>query len=233
MGAKASKPAQTASRRFPTRSPGGAVPPRGPGPASSRQAEPKGVKDEAIRADSRDPDFDLNASTNPAYSERLRKMGVATPFPTLSNSSTAGPFSLPASSSAAASASPSTYTQTSASISPPSAAPSRAPPPNRTSTTSFYPPPSQNRTLNALEARRNLQARADAEFKDPSQGREFLDAATLRRALLLQNRGVAAADIEATLRLKSGVVARLGPRGVAVPVEGASMNKQTWGGLHE
>ncbi|KAI1751869.1 hypothetical protein F4782DRAFT_503430 [Xylaria castorea] len=222
MGAKASKPAQAASRKFPTRTPGSAVPPRAPGGAA-RQAEPKGVKDEAIRADGRDPDLDLDASMNAAYSERLRKMGVATPFPTLSNSSTAGPYSSPSSSS--------TYTETSSSLSPPKAAPSRSPGSNTTSTTAFYPPPSRNRTLNALEARRDLQARADAEFEDASRPREFLDAALLRKALLLQNSGMEARDIEARLRLKSGVVARLGPRGVAVPVGGA--DKLIWGGMME
>ncbi|KAI1740306.1 hypothetical protein F4680DRAFT_115642 [Xylaria scruposa] len=215
MGAKASKPAQAASRKFPTRPPGSAVPPR-----AARRAEPKSIKDEAIRADGRDPDLDLDASTNAAYSERLRKMGVATPFPTLSNSSTAGPFSSPSSSS--------TYTETSSSLSPPKAA---SPNTTTSTTTAFYPPPSRNRTLNALEARRDLQARAEAEFEDPSLGREFLDAGLLRKALLLLNSGVEARDIEAKLKLRSGVVARLGPRGVAVPVVGAA--KQTWGGLHE
>ncbi|TGJ88480.1 hypothetical protein E0Z10_g312 [Xylaria hypoxylon] len=210
--------------------PGSAVPPRGPGGLNARGTEPKAAKDEAIRSDGRDPDFDLNASTNPGYSERLRKMGVVTPFPTLSNSSTAGPVAYPSQSS---SASPSTYTQTSSSISSPSPASPRYPTSNTTNTTPFYPPPSRNRTLNALEARRDLQARAEAEFEDASRGREFLDAGTLRRALLLKNRGVAAEAIEARLQLRSGVVARLGPRGVTVPVEGAMMNKQTWGGLHE
>ncbi|KAK5631575.1 hypothetical protein RRF57_007289 [Xylaria bambusicola] len=172
MGAKASKPARTASRKFPTRAPGNAVPPRPTGVPHAKQAEPRTVKDEAIRSDGRDPDLDLDASANPAYSERLRQMGVATPFPTLSNSSTVGPFSSP---------SPSTYTQTSSSLSPPSQTPSRSSPPNTTTTTPFYPPPSQNRTLNALEARRELQARADEEFQDPSRGREFLDVGTLGR----------------------------------------------------
>ncbi|KAI0855875.1 hypothetical protein F4860DRAFT_494864 [Xylaria cubensis] len=217
MGAKASKPAQAASRKFPTRTPGSAVPPRAPGGAA-RQAAPRGIKDEAIRADGRDPDLDLDASTDAVYSERLRKMGVATPFPTLSNSSTAGPFSSPSSSS--------TYTETSSSLSPP-----KARSPNTTSTTAFYPPPARNRTLNALEARRDLQARAEAEFEDASRGREFLDAGLLRKALVLLNSGVEARDIEAKLKLKSGVVARLGPRGLAVPVGGAA--KQTWGGLQE
>ncbi|KAI1182668.1 hypothetical protein F5B17DRAFT_419418 [Nemania serpens] len=224
MGARASKPAQTASRRFPTRAPGSAVPPRESGVAHARRTGPKGAKDEAILADGRDPDLD--ASTDPVYSERLRQMGVVTPFPTLSNSSTAGPFSSP-------SASPSTHVQTSSSLSSPSSTPSRSPTSNTATTTSYYPSSSQNRTLNALEARRQLQARAEAEFEDPSRGREFLDAGTLRKALILQNLDIDAGEIEARLRLKSGVVARLGPRGVAVPAEGASMSKQTWGGLHE
>ncbi|KAI2638377.1 hypothetical protein GGS21DRAFT_548872 [Xylaria nigripes] len=193
MGAKASKPAQTASRRFPTRAPG-----TSPGPVADLDASPP----------------------NKQYSERLRKMGVATPQPTYSHSSTAGPFSGP-------SPAPSTYTQTSSSLSPPSHQPrSQAAP-------SYYPTSSQNRTLNALEARRELQARADAEFNDMSRGREFLDAPTLRRALALQARGVSARDIEATLRLKSGVVARLGTPGVFVPVEGSATIKQAWGPLLE
>lgn len=174
----------------------------------------------AIRADGRDPDFDLDASANPAYSERLRKMGVVTPFPTLSNSSTAGSFSAPSSSP--------TYTETSSSLSRPKAAPASS---NTSSPTAFYPPPSRNRTLSALEARRDLQARAETEFGDPSRGREFLDAGLLRKALLLLNSGMKAKEIEARLRLKSGVVARLGPRGVAVPIGGTE--RQTWGGLHE
>lgn len=153
-------------------------------------------------------------------------MGVATPHPTLSNSSTVGPFSAPASSSAS-SASPSTYTQTSSSLSPPSH--SR----ERPHTTSYHPSPSQNRTLNALEARGHLQERADAEFEDPTKGREFLDAGMLRKMLLLQNRGMEAREIESRLKLKSGVVARLGPKGITIPVEGAALNKQTWGGLTE
>jgi hypothetical protein len=96
------------------------------------------------------------------------------------------------------------------------------------------PPPSQNQTLNALQVRRELQERADAEFENAySGGREFLDAATLRKMLILQACGVESRDIEARLRLKSGVVARLGPPGVAAAVETATMNKQTWGGLAE
>lgn len=155
-------------------------------------------------------------------------MGVATPFPTLSNSSTAaGPFSKPA-----PPPSPSTYTQTSSSLSPPSTQQPQTQTQGTTTTTAYSTPP-QNRTLNALERRRQLQARADVEFEDGSGRREFLDAGTVRRALALLHKGTAPGDIEAALKLKPGVVARLGPRGVAVPVETAGMNKQTWGGLSE
>ncbi|KAI1827792.1 hypothetical protein F4861DRAFT_289654 [Xylaria intraflava] len=216
MGAKASKPAQTASRRFPTRTP---IPPQHQASAKPRHPEPeKTVKDNTTRPETQDPVPDLNASENQTYSRRLREMGIVTPQPTRSNSSTANPFT---------GASASTYTQTSPNLPPSQPANKSASQPP------LYPPSTQNRTLNALEARRALQARAEAEFHDPSRGREFLDAGTLRKALLLRARGTATAEIEGTLRLKSGVVARLGPVGVVVPVEGAEMNRQTWGGLHE
>ncbi|KAI0198378.1 hypothetical protein F4808DRAFT_462846 [Astrocystis sublimbata] len=244
MGAKASKPAQAASRKFPTRAPGSAVPPpppptSGPGYAAraGRQAGAKSAKDDAIRRDGQDPDLDpshdLNASTNAPYAERLRKMGVATPFPTLSKSSTAGPYTGPSPSS--------TYTEISSSLSSPKTGTTTTTTTTSTSTsstnptsnpqTAFHPAAPRNRTLSALEARRDLQARAEAEFADPSRGREFLDAGLLRKVLLLHNSGAEAADIEARLGLKKGVVKRLGPRGVAVPIVGAA--KQTWGGLHE
>ncbi|KAI1172474.1 hypothetical protein F4777DRAFT_561436 [Nemania sp. FL0916] len=244
MGARASKPAQTVSRKFPTRAPGGAVPPRGPAAgatqtqAQSRRAgEPKSVKDEAIRADGLDPDLtldlDARASANPGFSARLHQMGIVSPAPTLSHSSTVA-RSTPNTPTPLNPNTTTTHTTTTHTIiNPSSSSPSSPPPfPNTRTTTSSQQQP--NRTLNALEARRLLQQRAEAEFIDGSQhGREFLDAATIRRALLLQNRGDQPADIEKRLRLRAGVVARLGPRGVAVPVEGASLNKQTWGGLHE
>ncbi|KAI5864764.1 hypothetical protein GGS23DRAFT_595463 [Durotheca rogersii] len=87
MGAKASKPAQSAIRKFPSRPTANAPPHARPRPPSGR-AEPRAssVKDDAIRADGIDPD--PNPLTNPAFSQRLKQMGVATPNPTLSNSST-------------------------------------------------------------------------------------------------------------------------------------------------
>ncbi|KAK7983911.1 hypothetical protein PG989_011313 [Apiospora arundinis] len=102
MGSKASKPAQAATRKFPSRAPGSAPPPtsfsrpaeapRNTATAQSssgdrRRAAPKASlnKDDAIRRDAMDP----NPITDAAFSQRLRQMGIATPNPTMSNSSTA------------------------------------------------------------------------------------------------------------------------------------------------
>ncbi len=75
-----------------------------------------------------------------------------------------------------------------------------------------------------LEARRRLQGEADAELdnrgRSADQGREFLDAATIRRILVLRARGVGPSAIESKLHLKPGVVGRLGPPGVVAPLGG-------------
>lgn len=141
----------------------------------------------AIKRDSIDPD--PNPLTNAAFSQRLKQMGVATPNPTLSNSSTASPYP----------------------VFPGDPGP-RGP--------SNYPAAAQNRTLGVLEARQRLQDQATLEFEQPGRGREFLDVGTLKQMLMMQARGSAPADIEKRLRLKSGVVGRLGPRGVTLPVAG-------------
>ena len=95
------------------------------------------------------------------------------------------------------------------------AGPERAPGPQ-------YAAPSKNPTLASLEARRHLQRRADAEFdamgRKGSPGREFLDVGTICRALAMRERGVGAGKIEERLRLKPGVVARLGRAGVVAPL---------------
>ncbi|KAI0837510.1 hypothetical protein F5Y06DRAFT_297367 [Hypoxylon sp. FL0890] len=182
MGAKTSKPAKAATRKFPTRAPGSAVPPHArPSPAAQRSSEPRAsfAKDDAIKADGADPD--PNPMTNPAFSKRLQQMGVATPNPTFSNSSTASPYPV---------------------------FPDQEPQgPN-------YPAPAQNPTLSALEARQRLQEAAQLEFERPGQGKEFLDVGILKQILIMQARGAPAPDIEKRLRLKSGVVNRLGPKGV-------------------
>ncbi|KAI2472535.1 hypothetical protein F4781DRAFT_342254 [Annulohypoxylon bovei var. microspora] len=93
MGAKASKPVQSATRKFPTRAPGNAAPPHTrPQPSAQPRSDPRAsfVKDDAIKADSINPD--PNPMINAAFSQRLKQMGVATPNPTLSNSSTASSY---------------------------------------------------------------------------------------------------------------------------------------------
>ncbi|KAK8074891.1 hypothetical protein PG997_009554 [Apiospora hydei] len=193
MGAKASKPAQAATRKFPSRAPGSAPPPtsfsrpaeapRTPtakGGSDRRAAAPKASmnKDDAIRQDAMDP----NPITDAAFSQRLRQMGIATPNPTMSNSSTASPVAGPSSHSVS------------------------------------RPTPQQNTTLNALDARRRIQESVDVQAQNPSAGREYVDVGVLRQVLMMRDRGYAAPDIEKRLRLKSGVVARVGPPGVIAPL---------------
>jgi hypothetical protein len=114
---------------------------------------------------------------DPAFSQRLQQMGIATPNPTLSNSSIANPAS-------GSELGPS------------------------------YPSPSNNATLNAIEARNRLQAQADSQLESMKDGRDLVDVGTLRQAIIWRQDGIAAEDIEKRLRLKRGVVAKLGPPGV-------------------
>ncbi|KAM0335527.1 hypothetical protein ACHAQA_000575 [Verticillium albo-atrum] len=91
MGSSSSKAASGAARKFPTRTPGAAVPPAAA--RQPRQAPPRPqastTKDEAIRADAADPEVTAD------FSARLHQMGIAQPNPTYSPSSTA--HSIPAS----------------------------------------------------------------------------------------------------------------------------------------
>ncbi|RYP03950.1 hypothetical protein DL764_004784 [Monosporascus ibericus] len=200
MGAKASKPAQSATRKFPTRAPGSAVPPPPPRapPATASRPQASFTKDDVITADGMDPHSipDPNPNQDAAFSSRLRQMGVATPNPTLSNSSTARPFAQ-------------------------QPGPGRPPHPNSSPDPSYPAAPGNNATLGTLEARRRLQERAQAEAEVPGSAREFLDVGTLRQVLNLRARGTPAGEIEARLRLKGGVVARLGKPGIVVPLNGA------------
>lgn len=90
-----------------------------------------------------------------------------------------------------------------------------------------------NPTLSVLAARRRIQAeQADeadgggaaagpgATPSSAASGREFLSAPTIRDILVLRDRGVDAAAIEARLHLKPGVVARLGPAGLVAALGG-------------
>jgi hypothetical protein len=81
-----------------------------------------------------------------------------------------------------------------------------------------FPSSANNTTLGALDARRQLQERADREFealgRSTGQGREFLDIASIRKVLLLRQQGAKSSDIETQMKLKKGILDRLGPIGV-------------------
>lgn len=225
MGASGSKAAQQTVRKFPTRAPGSSPaattnptarasphPPRAASDGAQSSSQPRasytkddgrfpeameqvtrrqyGNTDEdlAIRADSTNPN---SSEFSPDFVARLQKMGIVQPNPTYSPSSKASPF--PDASGI-----------------------------NQSVSAPRFPSSSSNRTLGVLEVRRQLEARAKEELenmgKSTDKGREFLDIGTVRQILVLRQGGVSPADIESRLRLKPGVVARLGPQGVVAPV---------------
>jgi len=143
---------------------------------------------QAIRADSVDPSgFE---SVNPAFADRLKQMGAVQPNPIHSPSSTVSQFS-------------------------------HEYPSAKTFSKPRFAPALGNTTLGVLEARRRIEKQAKQELENVgragSQGREFLDVATVRKVLMMRQRGDSAAEIESTLRIKPGVVARLGPSGLVAP----------------
>ncbi|TLS22631.1 uncharacterized protein PpBr36_05738 [Pyricularia pennisetigena] len=127
-----------------------------------------------------------------AFADRLRQIGAVQPNPTLSHSSTFAQRQGGGPSAA--------YTHPSSAV-------------------------AQNTTLSALAARHRIQEQADREFaamgRAGFEGRELLDAATIRDVLIMRSRGIAPDRIEERLRLKQGVVRRLGPPGMVAAL-GAS-----------
>ncbi|CAK7208415.1 hypothetical protein SBRCBS47491_000084 [Sporothrix bragantina] len=206
--AAGASPAQTQTRTRPPRAapapseaPSQAQPPRPPRP---REAEPvPEPESEQIdgAADVKDDDF----------ADRLRQMGIVQPNPTYSPSSTAGPVHLPSSGArptggAEVRGHDADILRQIENHRKQYASPSSA-------TRSAVARP--NTTLTVLEARRRIQDQAAADSESFAQnGREFLSALTLRDALVLRSRGVDSAAIEKRLRLKPGVVARLGNLGL-------------------
>lgn len=81
-----------------------------------------------------------------------------------------------------------------------------------------FPDPRNNPAVVLLRVRQSIQEAADAEFlqtgKSGHQGRRYLDVGTIRQALVLRDQGIKAADIEARLDLKKGVLDRLGRPGI-------------------
>jgi hypothetical protein len=163
----------------------------------------------ALRADAssisqqQDPDY-----IPPDFAARLHKMGIVQPNPLWSPSSIANPF-------------PHVIPKG------PSLSPSAPSPPSAGSAPAgrervVPSPSSRNVTLGVLEARRRLEAQATEQFErrgraSVDQGDELVDVGTLKRALVMRAAGTPAAEIEARLRLKKGVVARLGGVGVVSP----------------
>jgi hypothetical protein len=78
--------------------------------------------------------------------------------------------------------------------------------------------PSSNPALLILQARQQLQDKADRELDGVGrrgfEGREFVDVHALREALILRRKGMNGRDIEGRLGLKGGVLDRLGGMGV-------------------
>jgi hypothetical protein len=82
----------------------------------------------------------------------------------------------------------------------------------------MFPPSRNNPTISALEARRRLQCRADADFEAVGlphhSGRRFVDMRTLLDALRLRDRGMPLSDIERRLGLEARLLNKLGRQGI-------------------
>lgn len=71
--------------------------------------------------------------------------------------------------------------------------------------------------MQVLNRRRDIQRAAESEAAEGETQRSFVDVLTLRRVLVLRDRGVAGEEIEREIGLRRGLVGRLGPRGVVSP----------------
>jgi len=160
----------------------------------------QGPQKEAKKTDKKlQTEINLDAS-DPDFARSLRQLGAVPPNPTLSPSST---FAAHPSSHF-----PNPYGQQGA---------------NTTA-----PPQRLNPALRVLQARAELAGEAEREFleagKRGSAGRRFLDVGTLRSVVTMRDeRGMSNEEIERVLGLRSGAVAKLGPKGV-VGVEGIQLD---------
>jgi hypothetical protein len=148
------------------------------------RSQPITNNEPAINLDSSDPDLDLNA--------RARKLGPVIPNPTLSHSST--------------------FNQAHGHLHPSNSS-SQSIFPSATS-----PHMAQNPALSLLAARERLAGEAEEEFSNIGRkgaaGRLFLDVLTVRQALQMREKGIAAEEIEEELGLARGVMRKLGAKGV-------------------
>lgn len=122
------------------------------------------------------------------FSQRLRQMGVVQPNPTYSPSSTAFPH------------------QISGGPNHPAGSPGLT-----------FVPSKSNPTLSALEARRQLQHQADAEFEglgtSKTRGQRLVNMRTLVDALVLLDDGMPRDEVEQKLNLENELLEKLGGPG--------------------
>ncbi|KAL1959672.1 hypothetical protein VTO42DRAFT_1258 [Malbranchea cinnamomea] len=204
MGSSASKPARTAASAIARRQY-----PKQPSPSTTRAPPPSPLESQGEEAaktqeqsgtaasgpkfyskeqvsDSRTEAIDLDGR-DPHFAASLRSIGPVIPNPTLSHSSTFN----------------ASQSQTQ----------------SHAQSGSTYPAPSTNPTLLALSSRTNLARAAEKELESLGRtsyaGREFLDVMTIKQILAMRDRqGVKPEVIERHLRLKEGVVGKLGRKGV-------------------
>ncbi|ESZ89474.1 hypothetical protein SBOR_10141 [Sclerotinia borealis F-4128] len=202
--AKASKAASLSAsntaRKYPTRSPPPSSPrtnvePNRPsptaklGPTVHPETSTSSIRDQSINLDASDPDIGLNS--------RLRELGPVQPSPTQSNSSTFNQTSAQDASTPGANFIPS------------ASAPLQ----------SIYPT-ATNPAISLLAARYRIAEEAEKDFetigRKGSEGRKYLDVATIRTVLVYRAEGMPDAEIERRLEIKSGMVKSLGGRVVSV-----------------
>ncbi|KAG2420863.1 hypothetical protein HFD88_000477 [Aspergillus terreus] len=201
MGSSSSKPvrsaAQAASRRQYPKQPTATPPPRPspaapPKPRQAPESAPRGPtyhsKEQPSTIKSAGIELD---GRDPDFAASLRKIGPVTPTPTLSHSST--------------------FTQQHPS----------GPPQGESVQTVF--PSASNPALLVFTARQRVAKAAEQEAEMVGRpnfaGREYVDAFTLRQALTMRDRqGLPGDEIERMLRLKKGVLERLGGKGVVSEV---------------
>ncbi|EAW10334.1 uncharacterized protein ACLA_048030 [Aspergillus clavatus NRRL 1] len=202
MGASASKPARsaasTASRRQYPKQPSAASRAAAPRPQTEtrqpqRQPQPPRSPPPPPTPQPREQASTVKSSVidldgrDPDFAASLRSIGPVTPNPTFSRTSAFNPRSAGA----------------------PTTQPGQQP----------VFPTATNPALLVLAARQKIATAAEAEVEEIGRpgfaGREFLDAFTIRQALTMRDRqGLSEGEIEGVLRLKKGVLERLGRKGV-------------------
>jgi hypothetical protein len=199
MGSSSSKVAKTASstaRRYPATSsiPKSANSPS-PQPSSSESRPGRTVHPKTSAYTSRDRQVDLDAR-DPDFDSRLSQLGPVQPFPTASNSSTFAPTPqvVKSSSSSKSTSSPSTRQQ-------------------------IFPSTSSNPALLIVQARDQIAKVFEQESESLGRGsftgRTLISAAEIKALLSMRDDGrKQPSEIEQQLRLRHGLVAKLGQNGV-------------------